>query len=139
MNHRRGDKAQRVPPEREYVALLDHQAAVGVVDPEKLFHHRKRLRRCNHRSARVTREERRNVRGMVGLHVLYHQIIRFATVQRAIQIRLPCVADVRVHRVHHGNPLVRNQIGIVRHAANAVLSFKQSQVGVVNADRKNVT
>ena len=75
VDHRRGDKVQRVGAQRQGVPLLDDDAAVRVVGAEIGLHHVERLGRRDDGRAGVRLRERGDGAGMVRLHVLHDQVV----------------------------------------------------------------
>ena len=76
---------------------------------------------------------------MVGLHVLHNQIIGLALTQRLVQIVQPLKLKVAVNRIHHGDFLVTDHIGVVCHAVgNHILTLKQVDFVVVHTNIDDV-
>ena len=72
---------------------------------------------------------------MVGLHVVHDQIVRLAAAQclREVGLPLPFLADVS--RVHDGDPVVQDNIGVVGHSFGYdILAFEKVEVEVVDSD-----
>ena len=83
--------------------------------------------------ARVGSRELRDVRGVVGLHVVDDEIVH--AIRRRRDVPEPLVAEARVDRVHHGDLLALDYIGIVGHAErNLELAFEKVDVMIVDAD-----
>ena len=76
---------------------------------------------------------------MVGLHVVDDQIVRLAAIQRRFQIGQEFFGLALVHRVHHGDLLIQDDIGIVGNTVgHGILPLKQVQILVVRADVNDV-
>ena len=70
---------------------------------------------------------------MVGLHVVDDEIVDL--VCRGRDVLEPLVAKARIDRVHHGDLLALDYIGIVGHAErNLELAFEKVDVMIVDAD-----
>ncbi len=137
MHHRGADERERVPAEIERVALLDDDATVGEIGAEVVLHHRERGHGRNDLRAWVGSRELRDVRGVVGLHVVDDEIVH--AIRRRRDVPEPLVAEARVDRVHHGDLLALDDVGIVGHAErNLELAFKEIDVVIVDADVENV-
>ena len=137
MHHRGADERERVPAEIERVAFLDDDATVGEIGAEVVLHHRERGHGRDDLRARVGSRELRDVRGVVGLHVVDDEIVNL--VCRGRDILQPLVAKARVDRVHHGDLLALDYIGIVGHAErNLELALEKIDVVIVDADIENV-
>ena len=137
VHHRRADERKRVPAEVERVAFLDDDAAVGEIGAEVVLHDRERLHGRDDLRIRVRLCKARDVRGVVGLHVVDDEIVDL--VGRGCDVLQPLVAEARVDRIHHGDFLAFDYIGIVGHAErNLELAFEEIDVVVVDADIENV-
>ena len=76
---------------------------------------------------------------MVGLHVLNHKVVGLASAQRVLKIVKPLVGKGGIHRVHNGDLLVRDQIGIIRHAVrHYVLTLKEINGMIVHTNVSDV-
>ena len=76
---------------------------------------------------------------MVGLHVLYNEIIGLFAVKHALNVCKPLFAEMRVNAVENGDFVVENDVGIVRHTVgNDVLPLEQINAIVVYADVFNI-
>ena len=72
---------------------------------------------------------------MVRLHVLHHQIIRLATLQRGGQIGQPLVHKVDLAGVHDCDLFVHDDVGVVGHAVgHDVLTLEQIHLMVIDAN-----
>ncbi len=135
VHHRRRDKGECMPAEREGVALADNNAAVGKIRAEEIFHHCECLGGGNDKSLWVGFHKVGDICRVIRLHMLYNQIIRLSPAQLCLKIVHPFMCKIAVNRVHNGNLLVKNQIRIIRHAVrDDVLSLKQINIMVVDAD-----
>ena len=135
VDHGGGDKGQGVLAQLQGVPLPHHDPAVRVVLAEEVFHHGKGLGRGNHHSLRIGFQEVGNVGGVVRFHVLHHQVVGLAAGQDTLDVFHPLLGEVLVHRVHNGDLLVQDGIGIVGHAVgNGILPLKQVNLMVAHAD-----
>ena len=72
---------------------------------------------------------------MIRLHVLHHQIVRLAALQRGGQIGQPLVHKVDLAGVHDSDLLVHDDIGVVGHAVgHNVLPLKQIHLMVIDTN-----
>ena len=72
---------------------------------------------------------------MVGFHVVYDEVIHFATFQRVQQLLLPFHALALVNGVQYGHLFVDNHIGVVTYAFGYfVLALEEVEVGIIYAD-----
>ena len=125
MHHGRGDEMQRARAERKRIALAHNQPAIFVLRAEKLPHHGKRLRRSDDLRVWISFHEHGDVCGVIGLHVLHDEIIGLSAAQNALQIFQPFAREMRVHRIHHGDFFVFDDVGIITHAVrHFVLTFE---------------
>ena len=135
VDHRCGNEGQGVLAEAQGIALTDDDAAVSVVRAEKLLHHGKSLGRGNHHCFGISSQELMDVCGVVGLHVVDHQIIGLAVFKDGFNITQPFIGKVLVYGVHDGNLFIQNRIGIIGHAVgDNILAFKQVNVMVVDTN-----
>ena len=71
---------------------------------------------------------------MIRLHVLDDQIVGRASSEGRGQVVQPFMGKMDVHRVHYGDLLIQDHIGIIGHSVgNNVLSFKKVHLMVVDA------
>ena len=135
VHHGGGQEGQGVAAQRQRITLAHHQTVVGVVAAVELLHHAESRLRGHHCDGGIGVHKGRNVGGMIWLHMLHHQIVRRAACQRRRQVGQPLLAEVGVHRVHDGDLLVQNDVGVVGHAQrHVVLPLKQRHLMVVDAD-----
>ena len=72
---------------------------------------------------------------MVGLHVLHDKVVGLAVSECFLEIVQPLMREASVNRIHYGNLLVHDDIGIVCHSVwNNVLAFEQVNFVVVDSD-----
>ena len=132
-------EAQSVAAQGKGVALCHGDAALGTVSAEELLHHDEGLAGGDDGGLGIEPEEIGNVGRMVRLHVLHDQIVRLSAAEDGLQIVQPFVGETGVHRVHDGDLLVQNDVGIVGHAVgHRVLTLEQVHLMVVYTDIKNV-
>ena len=139
VNHGSRYKVQCMRAEGKRVTFADDHALIRKVSAEEIFHHCKRLRGSDHGDARICLDEIHDVRGVVGLHVLDHEIIGAFRAEHVLNVIEPFVREACVYRVHNGDLFVHDDVRIVAHTVRyLVLSFKKVYLSVVNADVKNI-
>ncbi len=140
VHHRRGNEPQRVPPRLQPVPFLHDYPIRRVVRPEKVLHHRKRRGGRDNPRPGIPLHERRDVGGVVRLHVLHDQIVHLPALRRAADVLQPFRAERRVHRVEHGDFLVFQHVRIIRHALrHGELALEKVNLPVVHADGHNIS
>ena len=76
---------------------------------------------------------------MVGLHVLHDQVVGLSALQGGGEVVQPLVGEFGIHRVHHGDLLVPDHIGVVGHAVgHHILPLEQVHLVVVYAYIQNI-
>ena len=109
---------------------LLHLRGIG----EELTQHDKGLGISHHRSLGITLHKGQDVGGMIRLHVLHHQIVRLPAIQHSGDVTQPFLPKTGIHRVHHGDLLIQNHIGIVSHAiGHHILALEQVNLVVIHA------
>ena len=69
---------------------------------------------------------------MIRLHMLNHKIIRCFSGKYLFYIVQPFFGKKSIHRIHNGDFLIQDHIGIVRHSIrNLILSLEQIHLMVV--------
>ena len=66
--------------QRKGTAVFRHQSPVGKIHIKEIVHHGKGLLRGHYHCFRISINKILNVRRMIRLHMLHHQIIRLAAV-----------------------------------------------------------
>ena len=70
--------------------------------------------------------------------MLDDQVIRLAVTQNFCDITQPFLCKVDIYRIHNGNLIIHDNIGIICHAiGNDILTFKQVNLMVIYTDIKN--
>ena len=139
VDHGSGNKGQGVFAQTQGVTLTHHDTVVGVIVTEKVLHHGKGLFRRHHHGLRVDLQEIGDIGRVIRLHMLDHQIVGIPAAQGILNVVQPFVGKILIHGVHNGDLLIHDGIGIIRHTVgDDVLSFKQVDLMVVNADVLNV-
>ena len=136
VHHGGGDEAEAVGAERQGVAFLYGECASLEVDPfEELGQHADGLRACRKCEGGICVQRPFYQRGVVGLHVVHHQIIRLAAGQRLPQVLFPLVGLAGVGGVQDGGLAVCDKVGIVGNPlGDDVLALEQVYGLVVGAD-----
>ena len=76
-----------------------------------------------------------DVGAVVGLHVVDNQIVGPPAFQNGFDIVHPLVGEILIDRIHDGNFLIEDRIGVVGHTVgDNVLAFKQVDIMVIHAD-----
>ena len=76
---------------------------------------------------------------MIRLHVMDYQIIRRAVAHHFLQIVQPCLAKIRVYRIHNGSLLIKNYIRVIGNTIfDFVLTFKKIDLMIIHANIANV-
>ena len=139
MDHRRGDEVELVLAEIKDITLLHDLTLRGDRRTEELLHKLKGLCGGNDRRVRIGRKELIDARRMIRLHVLDDEIVRLAVPEDISDVLEPLIAKVGVHRIHDGDFVARNHIGIVRHPQrNDILPLKKVNLMVIHTDIGNV-
>ena len=137
VDHGGHHETEGMAAERERVAFLNGQRTAFQRDAfEELRKHLERGGRGYERDGRIGFQHPGDKGGMVGLHMVDHQVIRLAVSERFGQVGLPGFALAGVGRIEHGDFPVEDHIGIVGHSfGNVVLALEQVEVEVVDADK----
>ena len=139
MHHGGGDEAQLAGTQAQGVALAHHHAAVFEGGVEEGGHDAEGAGAGHHLGRRVALHEARDVGAVVGLHVLYHQVVRGASAQLGLDLAQPLVAKALLDAVHDSDLLVDDEVGIVCHAVgHLVHSLEEVDVVVVDAHVEDV-
>ena len=130
---------QRVAAQGQRVALLDGDGAAQVQVGEVQKQHLEGLGVAHQLHVRILLLQALDVGGVVGLHMVDHQIVRLPAIEGRVQIGQELLRFALVHRVHHGDLLIQDDIGIVGHAVgHRILALKQVQILVVCTDVNDV-
>ena len=120
-------------------ALRDDEPALGKIRAVERGDEAERLRGSDDHGVRITLGKGEDAGRVVGLHMVYDQIVRRAAGERGGEVGEPLLGEVPVHRVHHGDLLIEDHIGIVRHAVGHVVNtLKKVDLVVVYADVANI-
>ena len=139
VNHGRKHEGQGMLSQQKGLAVLHHDLVFAQAGAEELVDHGEGLGVGHDRRFGISVQEAGDVGGMIGLHVLHHQIIRFAPAQNHGQIIQPFMLKMLIHRVHHGDFLVQNHIGIIGHSVgHGILALKQVYLMIVHACIANI-
>ena len=133
MHHGGGDKLELVAAQCQHIAFLDSQCVlgIGVIEGQ----HLERRSAGYHGDVRVLIQHGLHAGGVVGFYVVHHQIVRLPAVQCGLQIGKELALLAVIHRVHHSDLFIQNDIGIVGDAVgDRVLPLKEVNVPVVDAD-----
>ena len=121
--------------EGERIAFLDDDAAVCEIGAEEILHHRERGQRRDDLRLRIGRGELRDVGRVIGLHMMDDQEIDLRIADLGLQVLQPLVAEVLIDRIHYGNLLVFDHIGIVSHPERDFeLPLKEINFMIVDTD-----
>ena len=99
--------------ELDLVSALDDLLLHGGVLAVELLHEGKCLHVSDYDRVGIGRKELRDIRGVVGLHMLYDQVVGLSSAEDRFQIRHPLIAETNVYGIHDGDLLAHDDIGIV--------------------------
>ena len=135
VDHRREHEGQHMPAERQAFPVLDLLPFCGGIQVKELVHHHEGLAVRDDRGVRIYLHKVLDIPSMVGFHMLDNQVIRLASAKSFRHIVQPLMGKMNVHRVHHGDLVVQQHIGIVGHAVrNDILSLEQVYLMVIHAN-----
>ena len=136
MYHRSHNKRQRMAAQRQFVALIDNNFAPFQIQMlKKLRNHIKSFRIRNNLCFFISVQKVLNICSMIRFHMQNNQIIRLFAIQNFFQILKPFVGRPLVNRIHHGNFIIHNDIGVIGNPfRNNILSLKQVQCLVIGTD-----
>ena len=100
----------------ERVALLHEDGTRGEIAAQKLLHHRLDLGVADDLALGIAAEQELLRGGMVGLHVLHHEVIQLAPVQGVGDVFEKDAVHGLVDRVEEDGLLIEKQIGVIRDA-----------------------
>ena len=116
-------------------AIAHNHAALGIIHAEEVLHHGKCLGRGDHHGVGIGIHKLYDAAGVIRLHVLHHQIIRRPAAQYMGQVVQPFIGKAGIHRVHHGDLLIQNDIGVIRHTVgNNVFTLEKINPVVIDTD-----
>ncbi len=137
VNHRRHEEGKRVAAERQCISLSNNYPAGcrHCVRAEELLKECKGFCIAYKLHVRVFFHQNRHICRVIRLHVGDNEIVRRSAAKAGFQIFQPGFRSTRVHRVHHGNLFIQNQVGIIADACrHRILALKKIQLGIVKAD-----
>ena len=135
VNHRREHKLQNVLAEAEFLAVLDDLLLHGRILAIELLHEGECLGISNDHCVRISAQETRDISGVIGLHMLYDEVIRLPVAKDSCKISKPLLAEVLVYGVHDSDLLVEDHIRVVSHSSgNNVLSLEQVYLVIIYAN-----
>ena len=121
--------------EGKSIAFVRNDSVFGVIRTEEVLHHNESLGRRNHRSLGIDLHKTVDIRRMIRLHMLNHEIIGLSSVESAVEIIQPFVRKMSVHGIHNGYLFVHYYVRIIRNSVfNGILTFKNIYLSVVYAD-----
>ena len=117
------------------VALLDKLDAPGQIHREKLRQHGLDLGIADDGGFGVALQHQLQRGGVVGLHMVYHQIVEGSAAQLVRQIFEEHAINGLVHGVEEHRLLIQQQIGVIGNAVgDAVHTLKEGEATVVRTD-----
>ena len=138
VDHGGHEEAELVRPQLQNVPLLHGEGAPLEAPAGEGRQHGEGLDVAHQGHAGELVRQGGDAAGVVGLHVVDHQVVRGAARQGLVQVRQPFIGPAGVHRVHHGHFLVQNHIGVITDAVgHHVLALKQVDIAVKTAHRHN--
>ena len=119
----------------EHVALLhDLHAACGL-EVEVLAQHDLDLAVADDGGFGIAAHQIAHGGGMVGLHVVDHEVVQLAAAQHVFQVLEELAADGAIHGVHHQRLFIVDEVAVVGHAGgDGIDVLKQGQAAVLAAD-----
>ena len=133
MDHGCRHEAQGVPPGAQRLPLPDDSDAPRQLLSEKLPHHGFRHGAAQDLRLRIVPGQLGQLRRMIRLHVVYHDIVQLPSRQRVDQVLPERAAHRAVRRVEQHRFLVRQQIAVeadaVRYAEHALKQCQPPAVG----------
>ena len=135
VHHRRHDEGEAVAAGGEGVALLDEQDALREIHREKLRQHGLDLRVADDGGLGVARQHELQRRGVVGLHVVHHEIIELPPAELMGEVFEEHAVHGLVHGVEEHRLLIEQEVGVIGNAVgHAVDALEEGQPPVVCAD-----
>ena len=134
VHHGGGDELQGVRAKGQGIVFLYGHGAGGQSGVHELGQHGQGFGGHHQLHFGVLVRHGLDAAAVVGLQMGDHQIIRRFAVQGCFHVGKPFIGFPRVHGIHHGDFIIKNDIGIVRYARNFVLPLKQVNVPVVHAN-----
>ena len=135
VHHRSHEELQGVLSERERLPFLHHLNAVAEICLEEALEHRHRLLRAHSRHVGIFLQDELHAASVVGFEMLHNQVVRCLATERRFQVLLPFSRLRGIHRVHDGNLLIKNQIGVVGNTQrHFILTFEKVYVKVIHTD-----
>ena len=114
VHHRNHAERQRQPAQVEHVALLDLDRTAR--DAVVALDHLQRLGVADDPHGGIGLPHGGDRSRVVGLHVVYHQIIQRSVAQPFADVGQQTAREAGVDRIDERRPLAADQIGVVRHA-----------------------
>ena len=135
VNHRGGNETKRMGAEGKLRSLGSDDPSVGILTAVEIFHHGEGFGGSHDHSLRVFFHKERDIGGMIRFHMLDDQVIRRPPVQGFLQVAKPFIPEMFFHRVHDGNLIIQNYIGIIGHAqGDNILAFEKIDLMIVDTD-----
>ena len=134
VNHRGKYKGEDMLSEGQALAVADSLPLYRIRQVKELVHHNETLFIRNDSGVRINVQEILDVGGVVRLHVLDDQVIRFFSVKDIRQVVQPLVGEADIHRIHDGDLLIHDHIGVISHAVRYdVLPLEKIYVMIIDA------
>lgn len=139
MNHGRREKAQVVTSRDQLCAITDGVQTVPQAIPKELRGHLRALGGEHHLCAGIAPADLGQGGGVVGLHVVDHDVVKLPAVQRGGQVVEEHAGDGLVHRVHEHGFFIQQKVAVVADpAGDGKDVFKQVQPAVVAAHPQQI-
>ena len=72
---------------------------------------------------------------MVGLHMLYNEVIWLSACEGILKVIKPLVSKACVHRIHNGNFFIKYDVAVIAHSrGDFILPFKQVNFVVIDTN-----
>ena len=128
-------KGQKMSAQRKGSAIVNAKTLCFRGKVKELIHHHEGLLVCYDGGLRISLHEILDIRGMIRLHMLYHQIVRLSAAQHICHIVQPFMGKMDIHCIHHRDLLIQDDVGIVSHAVrHHVLPLKQIYLMIIDPD-----
>lgn len=114
VNHRGEVELKGVRTELDGGALLDLERSVG--DAIETRKHLQRLGVADNQHLGIEQTQRPNRRRMVGLHVVYDEVVDRSVTEHLVDVFDKTAAERLLDRIDEGHLLVDNEVGVVRDA-----------------------
>ena len=140
MHHRRKDKGQVMLPEVKHFPVIDNNLSVGNIHIGEIIRdHDKGLVIGNDLGIGIDPHKILDIRRVIRFHMLHYKVIGLPIPEHFGDIVEPFMGKMNIYRIHDGDLLVKNDVGIVAHAVrHDILTFEQVNLVVVDANVSDI-